>query len=203
MSTDSRYHRFWECPVFQPERSQCPPAFLELLPTLPPILTDHGWAVLPDTWALWHPCLLQIDLQPIETTIAPSPAVDQWIDVFTDGSCLWPRNKSLRLASWAVVQAHSNGDPCSSQVVVAGAVPGLLQSAHRAKLLAVLQSLRYAKFWGQAIRIWSDCEAVVSRFVRSLHSVSLPKSIHLMLICGMTCMQSFRNGTSRSCKSPR
>ena len=132
---------------------------------------------MPDTWTDWNQCLLQIEDQPLDTTIAPSPAVDQWIDVFTDGSCLWPRNKFLRLASWAVVQAHHTGDPCKSQVVMAGAVPGLLQSAHRAELLAVLQSLRYARVWGLSLRIWSDCEAVVSR-VRKILAFHEPPKIN-------------------------
>ena len=73
--------------------------------------------------------------------------------------------------------ATSHSDLCSSQVVMAGEVPGLLQSAHRAELLAVLQSLRYANFWGQAIRIWSDCEAVVTR-VRKILAFREPPKIN-------------------------
>lgn len=172
---DSRFHRFWECPVFKSERGKCSEEFFQLLPTLPQSLTNHGWAVLPSTWKPWIKCLLDIELPPVEETCAPSPGIDQWMIVFTDGSCLWPRSKSLRLASWAIVQANYNGDPCSSQVVMAGAVPGVLQSTHRAELLAVLQTLRCTKFWGRSVRIWSDCEAVVNRVRKILAFREVPK----------------------------
>ena len=53
-----------------------------------------------------------------------------------------------------IVQAHPSGDATRSQILMAGPVTGLLQSAFRAEL----QALRYALFWKQKIRIWSDCQ---------------------------------------------
>ena len=174
-SLDSRYHRFWECPVFQDDRKHCPPEFLSMVPDLPPSLTNHGWAILPVTWKVWSQSLLDLQVPPVQVSAEPFDSPDQWLDVFTDGSCLWPTSRNLRLASWSVVQAHPNGNPCQSQILLAGVVPGLLQSAHRAELLGVLQSLKYAKHWGRSIRIWSDCESVVKRVRKMLDFKVRPK----------------------------
>ena len=67
------------------------------------------------------------------------------------------------------------GGLCRSQVILAGTVPGLLQSAHRAELLGILQSLKYAQHWGRPIRIWSDCESVVNRVRKILDFGECPK----------------------------
>ena len=173
---DSRFHRFWKCKVFETARSECSQSFLDLVPQLPPSLTNHGWAILPETWRRWTIELLQLPLAPIQDSLQPTGDTDQWLDIFTDGSCLWPRSKTLRLSSWALVQAHSSGDPCKSQVVSAGVVPGMQQSAYRAELLAVRQSLLYAAHWGRRLRIWSDCQSVVNKFCRILARREQPKS---------------------------
>jgi len=172
---DSRFHRFWECEVFQAERQQCSKHVLDMIPDLPPSLTCHGWALRSDTWKEWKKMLLDIPMPRVQDSIAPFRTSGQWIDIFTDGSCLWPCQKELRLASWAVVQAHPSGDPCSSQIVMAGAVNGLQQSAFRSELVAVLQTLKYAKHWGCSVRIWSDCQSVIKRLRRILVMHERPK----------------------------
>ena len=67
------------------------------------------------------------------------------------------------------------GNPCDSQIVFAGAVPGLLQSAYRAELFAILKSLEYAQHWGRSIRLWSDCQSVVDRCRRLIAFREPPK----------------------------
>ena len=171
---DSRHHRFWECPVFNSERQHCSPAFWSLLPELPPSLTLHGWALRSSTWLTWNQTLLQISLPQVHFTPAPFSASDEWLDIFSDGSCLWPQTPDLRLAAWAIVQAHPSGEVAHSQVLMAGPVPGLLQSAFRAELMAVQQALLYAKHWGRKLRIWSDCQSVVSRLVTMLTTKAPP-----------------------------
>ena len=58
---------------------------------------------------------------------------------------------------------------------MAGAVNGLQQSAFRSELVAVLQTLKYAKHWGCSVRIWSDCQSVIKRLRRILVMHERPK----------------------------
>ena len=58
--------------------------------------------------------------------------------VFSDGSCLSPRNPRLSVAGGAVILAHRTG---RYEVVWAGLVPGLEQSSFRAELLAITVAL--------------------------------------------------------------
>ena len=173
-SQDSRNHRFWFCPVFQSERQHCDETFWELFPSLPPCLTLHGWALRPSTWNDWVRQLLSIELPDMTQAPCPTFTNDGWIDVFSDGSCLWPQQHDLKVAAWAIIQAHPSGEVSSSQVLMAGQVPGVLQSAFRAELLAIHQALRYACSWKKKIRLWSDCQSVVCRLNTMLSDRSPP-----------------------------
>lgn len=86
----------------------------------------------------------------------------------------------LKIAAWSVIQAHPSGHVSDSQVLIAGQVPGILQSAFRAELFAVLQALKYTWYWNRKIRIWSDCQSVVSRLLQMLYTHKAPaaNSIH-------------------------
>ena len=86
-----------------------------------------------------------------------------WIDVFTDGSCHYPKHADLRFASWAVCRAASQFHLNESTVIAAGGVPGVLQSAYRAELFAVVQALQWAVKHKVKIRVWSDCQGVVHK----------------------------------------
>lgn len=55
---DSRFHRYWECPIFEPHRSVCPPDVRELIPDLPSCLTQAGWCVYPPSQDKWYRLLL-------------------------------------------------------------------------------------------------------------------------------------------------
>ena len=159
---DSRLHRFWQCKVFSDARKVDLPGFWDSFPQLPMSLLCHGWAIRPATWFEWNKCLLKIPVPDIHATSAPLG--EDWIDLFTDGSCLWPRDKAMRLSSWAIVEASPSGNVCSSQIVWAGQVRGLLQSAYRAELQAVCCAIQYAFYWKRRVRIWSDCKSVVQKF---------------------------------------
>lgn len=107
-------------------------------------------------------CLSQLPSPSVHTTNPPHGG--EWIDLFTDGSCLWPHDRDMRLAAWSIVEAGPSGDVCASQVVWAGQLEGILQSAFRAELRAVCCAVRYALFWGKKVRIWCDCQSVVTKF---------------------------------------
>ena len=160
---DSRHHRFWECSVFDSCREHCTQDFWDILPGLPACLTLHGWALRPSTWTQWVQQLLKIPVPDPSLALRPFVSDDNWIDIFSDGSCLWPKHPDLKVASWALVQAHPSNDVSCSQVIMAGPVPGLLQSAYRSELIAVQQAIKYAWVWGRKVRIWSDCQSVVGR----------------------------------------
>ncbi len=171
---DSRFHRFWACPVFAAERAHCTEEFWEVLASLPPCLTLHGWALRPKTWESWYRTLIAIEMPEVCRSPSPIFTADGWIDVFSDGSCLWPQQQDLRIAAWAIIQAHPSGVVSDSQILLAGQCPAILQSAFRAELIAVYQALRYAWYWKQRIRIWSDCQSVVNRLHVMLSTRSAP-----------------------------
>ena len=177
-AVDSRWHRFWECEVFSAFREIDVPGFWDAISSLPKSLLCHGWALRASTWTQWVKCLMCIPRPEVTSTIAPLG--DTWVDLFTDGSCLWPTNRAMKIAAWSVIEAAPTGNVCHSQVVWAGQVAGVHQSAHRAELQAVCCAVRYALYWKRKVRIWSDCLSVVDRFAKLVQSPSdlKPNSPH-------------------------
>ena len=168
MCSDSRYHRFWLCEVFQDVRGRMDPQVFAMVPQLPESLTCFGWSLRPNVWREWTQAL--IDLEPGSIAADVSLPGDRWVDVFTDGSCQWP-TETWRLASYAVVFAPMSGlaHMHRSQVLAAGHVPGILQSAYRAELWGVLAALNWACARRRKVRIWSDCSGVVLGLRNMLH----------------------------------
>lgn len=72
------------------------------------------------------------------------PAHDTRQNLFVDGSCLLSHEPSLRIAAWAVTWAGADLDSIEHRIVCAGHVPGLLQSAYRGELWALLMALQVA-----------------------------------------------------------
>lgn len=101
-----------------------------------------------------------------------------WIDLFTDGTCLWPKNE-CRVAAWAVVQASCCATPVdrqTSHVISAGHVQGVEQSAYRAELTFVCEALRFCHRHGFSARIWCDCQGVVTGVVGLLQKTRRVRS---------------------------
>ena len=134
-----------------------------MIPFLPEFLTSYGWGLRPACWQMYLQALLNILESPFDLTLMQKPR-DEWLDLFTDGSCHHPTHAG-RLASWAVVQACSSDtdDHPLSRVLAASPLQGLLQSAYRAEIRAVLEAVRIAHHSRLKVRIWSDCEGVVTR----------------------------------------
>ena len=170
--TDSRYHRFWQCEAFAPCRESVPPEVWKIIPELPEFLTSFGWSLRPASWLTYHQTLIDIP-EGTCSLDAIMPLHDDWIDLFTDGSCHAP-TKPWRLASWSVVQADPTNyalDKMKSVVLAASPLRGLIQSAHRAELRGVLEALRIARKLACKVRIWCDCLGVVNRVQRLLEGV--------------------------------
>ena len=92
---------------------------------------------------------------------------DGWQHLFTDGSCFDPDCPDLALAAWGVVHA------ASAQPVACGHVPGLLQTAPRAELWAVIAAARWALRFQLPCMVWSDCQHVVDGVIDLLEGLPL------------------------------
>ena len=166
---DSIRHRLLECSFFHACRQSCSLAVVDL-EALPPAQLLHGWAGKSPTLHVVRRmlCDLSLDLQAVH----PFPDLPEY-HVFVDGSCLYPDAPPLRLASWAAILAMPGG---SGQTVPLsdGLVPGLLQSAFRAELCAVLSALLFCVLVQRQVFIWSDCLGVVRRVRRFLEGSWVP-----------------------------
>ena len=168
---DSLFHRFWRCPQTEPLRQKHAPNAAKCAHTLPSALSLRGWALYPPTWPRWISYLANLPRE-IPKPFHAFPLLP-WVDVFTDGSCYWQAQPSLRLAAWSAVIAL----PFSATwrfgvhgLLGASFLPGVIQSAYRAELYALGFVLHWASVSRTPVRIWSDCLGVVNRA--------------LLLICG-------------------
>ena len=161
--SDSRYHRFWQCEAFCHLRQHMDPHVWAMVPFLPEFLTCYGWGLRPATWKKYLHTSLQIVESPFDLTLMHCPA-DGCLELFTDGSCHFPTHVG-RLAGWAAVQADPSYMDVSpqSRVLAASPLQGLLQTAYRAELRAVLEAVCIARHCGMKVRIWCDCQGVVDR----------------------------------------
>lgn len=162
-AVDSRKHRFWKCPAFGAERSFLPEGFVELAETLPACATQAGWALQSETQDEWWRYLNSLDVGPPQPFKPAWADMHGWVDVFTDGSCFMPTRENVRFASWSCCRAHPALHLQESEVIAAGALPGILQSAFRAELFAVSQALAWATGSKCKIRLWTDCQGVVTK----------------------------------------
>eukprot|EP00435_Cladocopium_sp_Y103_P008435 s1164_g2.t1 len=151
---DSRLHRVKFCEAVQSLRRP----FMDFLDQR--ALPDHTWAFglwdEPSEVRDWQASMCEIDwpFDLVSTTTARQ-------FVFSDGSCLSPRNPRLSVAGGAVILAHSNGN---YEVVWSGLVPGLEQSSYRGELLAITVAL--ASF--SCVTVFCDNQEVVKVAARLL-----------------------------------
>jgi len=166
-SSDSRFHRFWQCPHFAECRQGMCPALYAALPELPECMVSYGWALRPSTFHEWTSYMAQVPEQVIPFV---SGCAGEWVHMFTDGSCANPQYPECCFAAWAVVVADSNMlQPAF--ILDSGVLPGIRQTSVRAELYAVHRAIRCAAVQGLRVHVWSDCGAVVSRLGRLLSGV--------------------------------
>ena len=75
--------------------------------------------------------------------------------LFTDGSCIRAEHADFALAAWGVIHARKR------LAVANGLVPGLLQTAPRAEIWAVIASAKWAAFFQACTFVWIDAQHVV------------------------------------------
>ena len=159
-AVDSFAHRLWCCPHFETARVGF--RWKSLLPTLPQCLVNHGWPIqLPSQLKLVQ------HFQSIPVPVFSLPPLGwgcQSIDLFTDGTCAFPREPSLRYAAWAVTMAQSEGATLDHVVLGCGHLAGIIQTSYRSELTALVMALQVAKQARVHTRIWTDCQAVLNKF---------------------------------------
>ena len=84
------------------------------------------------------------------------------LDLFTDGSCWYPKLPEFALGWWAVVNATDD------TLVAAGPLKGPRQSSDKAELMAIIVALELCGATGRSITIWTDSSYAASGLHRLL-----------------------------------
>ena len=160
--SDSRFHRFWGCSVFDECRQGVDSDLMVAIPDLPESVTCYGWALRPSTFHSWYSYFLQL-VPPVIPEV-PWHSQSQF-HIFTDGSCCHPQYPDLRFASYAMILVDSSANEHAC-ILESGPLPGLRQTSLRAELFAVHRAIKFAASHGVSLMIWSDCLNVVRRLRR-------------------------------------
>ena len=161
---DSVRHRLWECVASESLRGLIPQETTQDLQAQPAVLLEHGWILRSPLASSWFSYLVALSDRP---SFLPGAVGHGILDLFTDGSCLCPAEPAFRMASWAVVQAppfDMTDQRAAFMPVAALPLSGLIQTAYRAELTAVLAAIEYALISQAFVRIWTDCQSVLDAF---------------------------------------
>ena len=158
---DGFYHRAWTCPYFADCRAHLTQEQLDLVPSLPRCLSEHGWPVILPEWEVLAGWFSGGNgFHQLSSFELPRALHDQFVDVFVDGTAAFPKEAKLRYAAWVVTCAPGGPGTLDNQVVAGGHVRGLVQSPYRAELSAVHAALQWAADQHIKVRIWGDCQGV-------------------------------------------
>eukprot|EP00438_Fugacium_kawagutii_P028727 Skav229627 [mRNA] locus=scaffold649:9656:14851:+ [translate_table: standard] len=154
-AVDSRLHRVSACPQVQTLRTTFP-QLDQAWDSLPSHTQTFGlWSELP-ALRPWQASLDALALPDFDRTQDEAP-----VALYTDGSCLHPRNAACRIAAYAVIEAGPDGTLVRT---VAGPLPGSRQTPFRTELLALgIAFSMHSKVW-----VFTDCLAVAKRANRLL-----------------------------------
>ena len=155
---DSLGHRILDCPHFADCRQSCGLSEATLR-GLPEAQVLHAWVPRCPEWIEIQRALIMLPCS--FDDFGPFPELPEY-DVFTDGSCISPSTPALRLSSWACSIAFP-GFPIRSLRVSKGLVPGLLQSAFRGEVCAIVSAAFFCWRTRRPVRVWSDCLGAIRR----------------------------------------
>lgn len=168
---DSAWHRLWECGNSAPLRQSIPEDILAQVVAAPLVVSVHGWTMRSSYESRW---LRYLDAIPRDFPLPVRAPPCQILDLFTDGSCLYPQDPACRLAAFSVIHAAPfclDYAPASFKPLVAQPLAGVIQSAYRAELQAIVAALTIACHFGTWVRIWSDSASAIAVFQK--HVVDL------------------------------
>ena len=153
-STDSLYHRHAECKYFETERGDLLQQLSFVEGFEHPCVIQHGWIPQNPFKADLKSILCnQISNQAFQYELPPclDPSI-QILDLFTDGSAIYPTNSTLRIATWGVaIWTGSAFWPVSS-----GGVPGYHQTSLRGEIWAAISALGFVSRTNTKARVWID-----------------------------------------------
>lgn len=159
-AVDGFAHQLWECPEFAAERQEFP--WPDVVKHLPGCFANHGWVIQPPSW---HVLLKEFHFIPPPLRLHwPQADHMECFDIFTDGTCLFPKEPKLRFAGWAVTWASAGTNSLDHVVLAAGHLRGVHESSFRAELVALIVALQVAADTCKPVRIWCDCQSVVNTF---------------------------------------
>eukprot|EP00438_Fugacium_kawagutii_P029787 Skav227160 [mRNA] locus=scaffold502:175705:180465:- [translate_table: standard] len=165
-SPDSQYHRHWECEQLQAARAHCDSQMKERILQAGPATYNHGWIPRPKSLNRFRQQLFEVPDSTAWLDIPPLLPLE--LDIFTDGSCLRPRDSLSRLASWGVAVYLEDG-PTEFASVSGGVVSGMIQTVTRAELCAAISALLLADRTRRPFRLWVDNAQVYKTLRRALH----------------------------------
>lgn len=163
---DSLYHRHAECKHFETERGDLFKHLAEVEGFQHPAVIHHGWIPRnPFKRNIKHLLLTRIAQKAFQYELPPKTSEDiDTIDLFTDGSAIYPTNATLRIATWGVVVWTGNEFwPLSS-----GGVPGYHQTSLRAEIWAAISAIGFVSKIGRKARLWTDNQTVFRFLVEKL-----------------------------------
>ena len=138
-----------------PSTAVCRENFTELLQQCTSFEVQWGLFACPVEIQELHSALRLLQWEHV-----PCRFLEADVQLFTDGSTIWPTVPCLSLSTWAVVLAEPG--KLEGTRVVNGVVPGDSQTNNRAELLAVLAAV----LSGTGGCIYSDSDVTVSGFRR-------------------------------------
>jgi hypothetical protein len=127
-------------------------------------------------WELYVGLLLRVDGLPRVSPVVPPVASEALVDLFTDGTGAYPRHPKLRFAAYAVTMAPGGPGTLDNSLLLGGHVNGISQTPYRAELLAMLAAATWACQRQQPVRIWCDCQGVVTGMRRLLRRLPLKRN---------------------------
>ena len=156
---DSQMHRHWECPAFQNCRSHLTAEQVIDIRSLNPAVCVHGWMPEPPSLRPFQKAITELSLQTDQHDVGMGDAESIWL--FTDGGCRAPTSPISKLASWGV----AIGNIESQQIIPlsSGVLPGLVQTAVRAEIVALISACEYAIKTKSRISFAIDNDLVFSR----------------------------------------
>eukprot|EP00435_Cladocopium_sp_Y103_P014980 s1304_g3.t1 len=157
---DSLFHRNWTCPALDKCRAHVPQEMRQALLAMPPATYLQGWIPEPTALSAYRHMLDGL-LAYHDMMVAPLPAkATEPVHMFTDGTCLRPKDKFARLCAWGVVAADPT-DMWSFQAIAAGPLRGRHQTVLRAEMVAAIAAVTAAVQSQSQFCLWSDNRRVV------------------------------------------
>ena len=148
---DNKEHRLLTCPLFAAARVGHE-ATIARWAELPPCLKFHLLPPANSAAAELRALLHGTPDGSCSFLSRPSVGVQH---LFTDGACSRPASAELAVAAWSVVNATTGN------VVASDHLPGILQTAPRAELFAVLSAVSWVRSFRVQGVIWGDSLSVV------------------------------------------